>query len=115
MVLQDQIAEAKVVGVLWSASKDGYLKPRIKIEPIVLCGVDIEYATGFNGKFIRDNRINIGSIVKLVRSGDVIPHIIEVVQPSKYPNLPDIEYDWTESGVDTVSYTHLTLPTNREV
>ncbi len=102
MVLQDQIAEAKVVGVLWSASKDGYLKPRIKIEPIVLCGVDIEYATGFNGKFIRDNRINIGSIVKLVRSGDVIPHIIEVVQPSKYPNLPDIEYDWTESGVDII-------------
>jgi DNA ligase (NAD+) len=102
MVLQDQVAEAKVVDVLWSASKDGYLKPRIKIEKISLCGVDIEYATGFNGKFIRDNCINIGSIVKLVRSGDVIPHIIEVIQPAKYPNLPEIEYDWTESGVDIV-------------
>ena len=102
MVLQDQIAEAKVVDVLWSASKDGYLKPRIKIEPIVLCGVDIEFATGFNGKFIKDNNINIGCIVKLVRSGDVIPHIIEVIQSAENPKMPDIDYSWTESGVDIV-------------
>ena len=102
MVLQDQIAEAKVVDVMWSASKDGYLKPRIKIEKIVLCGVEIEYATGFNGKFIKDNSINIGSIVKLVRSGDVIPHIVEVIQPSKYSKMPNIDYEWTESGVDII-------------
>ena len=102
MVLQDQIAEAKVVDVLWSASKDGYLKPRIKIEKIVLCGVDIEYATGFNGKFIKDNSINIGSVVKIVRSGDVIPHIIEVIQPSKTAKMPLVDYEWTESGVDII-------------
>ena len=48
MVLSDQIAEAHVVDVLWSASKDGYLKPRVQIEPVVLGGVTITYATGFN-------------------------------------------------------------------
>ena len=31
MFLSDQMAEAHVVDVLWSASKDGYLKPRIRI------------------------------------------------------------------------------------
>ena len=102
MVLQDQLAEAKVVDVLWSASKDGYLKPRIKIEKIVLCGVDIEYATGFNGKFIKDNSINIGSVVKIVRSGDVIPHIVDVIQPSETAKMPIIDYEWTESGVDII-------------
>ena len=43
MVLGDQIAEAKVVGVIWTPSKDGYLKPRVQIEPVVLGGVTIEY------------------------------------------------------------------------
>ena len=102
MVLQDQVAEAKVLDILWSASKDGYLKPRIKIEKIVLCGVEIEYATGFNGKFIKDNSINVGSIVKIIRSGDVIPHIVEVIQPAEYPNMPKIEYEWTDTGVDII-------------
>ena len=101
MVLQDQVAEAKVLDILWSASKDGYLKPRIKIEKIV-CGVEIEYATGFNGKFIKDNSINVGSIVKIIRSGDVIPHIVEVIQPAEYPNMPKIEYEWTDTGVDII-------------
>ena len=102
MVLQDQVAEAKVLDILWSASKDGYLKPRIKIEKIVLCGVEIEYATGFNGKFIKDNSINVGSIVKIIRSGDVIPHIAKVIQPAKYPKMPQIEYEWTDTGVDII-------------
>ena len=55
MILSDQMAEAKVVDVIWTPSKDGYLKPRVRIEPIVLGGVKIEYATGFNAKFIKDN------------------------------------------------------------
>ena len=57
MVLSDQIAEAKVVDVLWAASKDGYLKPRIRIEPINLGGVNIEYATAFNAAFIEKNNL----------------------------------------------------------
>jgi len=43
MVLSEQIAEAKVVAVLWSASKDGYLKPKIQIEPVVIGGSNIEF------------------------------------------------------------------------
>ena len=44
MQISDQMAEAKVVDVLWEASKNGYLKPRVRIEPINLGGVRIEYA-----------------------------------------------------------------------
>ena len=57
MVLSDQIAEAKVLDVIWTPSKDGYLKPRVQIEPIHLGGVRIEYATGFNGAFINVQRL----------------------------------------------------------
>ncbi len=99
-VLSDQIAEAKVVDVIWTPSKDGYLKPRVQIEPIQLCGVTIEYATGFNGAFIKNNMIGIGSVIKLVRSGDVIPHIVSITTFADTPKMPDVPYVWTESQVD---------------
>ena len=100
MVLSDQIAEAKVVGVIWTASKDGYLKPRVQIEPIQLGGVKIEYATGFNAKFITEHKIGIGALIRLTRSGDVIPHIIAVVQPAREPQMPLVPYEWNATHVD---------------
>ena len=100
MVLSDQIAEAKVVDVLWTPSKDGYLKPRVKIEPIHLSGVKIEYTTGFNAKFIQDNCIGIGTIIRLTRSGDVIPHINAVIQSAAQPKMPEVPYVWNATKVD---------------
>jgi NAD-dependent DNA ligase/DNA polymerase/3'-5' exonuclease PolX len=100
MVLSDQVAEAKVVDVLWSASKDGYLKPRVQIEPINLGGVQITYATGFNGAFINDNKIGIGAVIELIRSGDVIPHIRKVVVQADEPLMPSIPFIWNDTHID---------------
>jgi NAD-dependent DNA ligase len=100
MVLSDQVAESKVVDVLWSPSKDGYLKPRVQIEPVVLGGVRIEFATGFNGAFIKDNKIGIGAVVEIIRSGDVIPYIRKVVVGAEEPKMPSVAYKWNETNVD---------------
>ena len=100
MVLSDQVAEAKVVDVIWTPSKDGYLKPRVRIEPIQLGGVQIEYATGFNGAFIENNKIGVGSLIELIRSGDVIPYIRKVVIPAEQAKMPDVPYKWNDTHVD---------------
>ena len=102
MVISDQVAEAKVVDVLWTPSKDGYLKPRVQIEPINLGGVTVEYATGFNAKFIEDNKIGVGSVITIIRSGDVIPHIISVVTPAEYVKFPSVPYKWNDTHVDII-------------
>jgi NAD-dependent DNA ligase len=100
MVLSDQIAETHVVGVEWNASKDGYLKPRVRLDPVKLGGVTIEYATGFNGEFISKNRIGVGAIVKIIRSGDVIPYIKEVTAPAEHTMMPTVPYRWNDTHVD---------------
>jgi len=100
MVLSDQIAEAKVVDVLWTPSKDGYLKPRVQIEPIQLGGVKIEYATGFNGAFIEQNKIGVGALIQIIRSGDVIPHIRSVTTPAEQAKMPNVPYKWNDTHVD---------------
>jgi NAD-dependent DNA ligase len=100
MVLSDQIAEAKVVDVIWTPSKDGYLKPRVQIEPINLGGVRIEFATGFNGAFINDNKVGVGAVIELIRSGDVIPHIRKVTVPAEQAKMPSVPFKWNDTHVD---------------
>jgi len=102
MVLSDQVAESKVVDVIWSPSKDGYLKPRIQIEPIKLGGVTIEYATGFNGAFINDNKIGVGAVVEIIRSGDVIPYIKKVIVGADEAKMPSVAYKWNDTHVDVM-------------
>ena len=102
MVLSDQVAESKVVDVIWSPSKDGYLKPRIQIDPVKLGGVTIEYATGFNGAFISDNKIGIGAVVEIIRSGDVIPYIKKVVVGADEAKMPSVAYKWNDTHVDVM-------------
>jgi len=102
MVISDQVAEAKVVDVIWTPSKSGYLKPRVRIEPVRLGGVTIEYATGFNGKFIESNKIGVGAVIQIIRSGDVIPYIKSVTVQAEMAKMPTVPYHWTETNVDIV-------------
>jgi len=102
MVLSDQLAEATVIDVIWSPSKDGYLKPRVQIMPIMLGGVKIEYATGFNGAFIKNNKIGIGAVIQIIRSGDVIPHILNVTVPASEAKMPTQSYKWNSTNVDII-------------
>lgn len=112
MVLSDQIVEAHVVDVIWAASKDGYLKPRVKITPVTIGGATIEYATGFNAAFIKEHKIGIGSIISLIRSGDVIPHIQGIIQKAQEPLFPNVPYLWNNTKVDIYVDTSKTQENN---
>lgn len=96
------LAIARVRNVEWNISKDGYQKPRVQIDPVDLVGVTIQNATGFNAKFIKDNKIGPGALVKITRSGDVIPFILEVVQPADEAQMPDGDNVWSDTGVDLI-------------
>lgn len=96
-------AEVTVTEVEWNISKHRYLKPTVKFNTVVLNGVNISKATGFNAKFIQDNNVGPGAKVIIVRSGGVIPDIVAVSQRAKKPALPEgTPYVWTETGVDII-------------
>jgi len=90
--------EVIVTEVLWNVSKDKYIKPIVKFNEIDLNGVKIKQASGFNASFIDKNKIGVGSRIIIIRSGDVIPHILSVLSKSASgnPSMPDIPYIWNE-------------------
>jgi len=103
-VLADQIVESKVVDVIWSPSKDGYLKPKVQIQPVKLGGAVIQFATLHNAEFVIKNKIGIGALVQIIRSGDVIPKVEKVVKPATTIKMPSTEYKykWNSTKKDLI-------------
>ena len=102
MVLTDQMSEATVIDVIWTVSKDGYIKPKVKFSPVWIGGVKIEFATAFNAAYVRDQKIGVGAVVQLIRSGDVIPYIVKVIRPAFVTSFPTYFYKWNDTNVDIV-------------
>ena len=53
-------------------------------------------------KFIVDEKIGVGSLVLMRRSGDVIPIIDKVITPAAKPKLPDQPWEWNSTHVDAI-------------
>ena len=95
------IATTKVLDVEWNLSRTKYFKPILILEPVSVDNVTIGRATGYNAKYIVDNGIGRGALVKIIRSGGVIPKVLEVIQTAT-PLLPDAPFRWGKSGVDII-------------
>lgn len=98
----DNYQKTIVEDIEWNISKDAIFKPRVKVKPIDIQGVTINWVTGHNYKTIVDNGIGIGSEVLICRRGSVIPHIENVIEPvfdENSFNLPEcVRID--ENGVE---------------
>jgi DNA ligase (NAD+) len=90
----------RVLDVQWNVSKHGKIVPKVKFEQVVLNGSKVSFATGTHAKYISENKINKGTIIRVVLSGDVIPCIIDIIEPSSEAMMPDFPYEWGDSGVN---------------
>ncbi len=100
----DATAKTTVVRVQWNPSKHGALKPRIEVKPVRVAGVTVTWATGHNAKYIYDNKIGPGTVITLIRSGDVIPYVQEVLKGTKaqMPDADGYNWKWDATKVNTV-------------
>lgn len=88
----EDAVEATVEDVVWQVSRTNRVVPKIQIKPVRIKGVEVTFATAHNAKWMTDRGIGRGAVVKLVRSGDVIPKIVDVVKKAKKPAVPSIDY-----------------------
>jgi NAD-dependent DNA ligase len=99
--------EVIVNEVEWNVSKDKYMKPIVKFNEILLDDVKIKQTTGFNAGYIEKNVIGPGSRIIIIRSGNVIPHINQVLTKSSSgkPSMPgkvNIDYRWNDTHIDII-------------
>jgi DNA ligase (NAD+) len=106
MPVSDQSATTTIKEVIWAASAQGYLIPKIRFDPIVINGATIEYCTGHNARTIVDKVLGPGALIKIRRSGDVIPTLDSVIVPALVPSLPSPLLNWEWNGAAD-SATHI--------
>lgn len=73
----EKVYRTKVVAVACNVSKNGYLRPTVKIEPVEINGAIVDNPTGNNLRFVINNNIQPGSEVDVILSGSVIPKIVK--------------------------------------
>ena len=89
-----QTFETRLIDIDWGTpSKDGFLCPVASLEPVEVNGALIGKCTLHNLDFIAAKGVKIGSKVSIVRSGNVIPKLISVLESDE--NCVDVEYPKT--------------------
>lgn len=103
MRLEEQIRQTKVINIEWNISRYGRYIPVVLYESVYIDGVRLHRASGHNAQHIRDWNLGIGSKIKVVRSGDVIPTIIDVdVNLEIEPIFPPLIPEWYWKGKDII-------------
>lgn len=95
MPLSEQTAITTVVAVHWGTSAQGYLIPKLEVEPVVINGATIQFCTAHNAKTVETAKLGPGAKVAIRRSGDVIPTIDRVITAAASAAFPPAgTWDW---------------------
>ena len=81
--LQGELQETKIKKITWSVSRNGHLIPVAQVQPVRLSGAEISKVTLHNYGLVKKCRLKAGDTIKIVRSGEVIPKFIAIVESSK--------------------------------
>lgn len=101
------MVEVICTGVTWDVSRTGKIIPQINIKPTRIGGVNVSNFTGHNAFYIlhgylknsdadkknaKPKPIGKGTVLKAVRSGQVIPYVVDVLKAAKSASLPEVAY-----------------------
>lgn len=101
MRLEEQVRKTKILNVEWNISRYGRLVPVASYESVYVEGARLHRASAFNAAHVRDWSLGKGTVIKVARSGDVIPTIVDVeVNEEIEPIFPPESLGWHWKGVD---------------
>lgn len=78
----DEVKTTYVTDVEWHTMDTGKIFPTVVYEPTELSGCVTTKSSGKSHDFVSKNGIGKGAVVSIVRSGEIIPNIVEVIVPA---------------------------------
>ncbi|MFX0207649.1 MAG: NAD-dependent DNA ligase LigA, partial [Candidatus Hodarchaeota archaeon] len=87
---------SEIKGITWQVGRMGTLTPVAELEPVEVMGAVIKRATLHNAEFVEDLDAAKGDTIMVIRSGDVIPRITEIL--IKGPNHAEFPIECPSCG-----------------
>jgi len=78
-----QKEQTKIKEIVWQIGNKGHVTPVATVDPVVLSGATITHVTLHNYGMVIEKGIQVGDIIEIQRSGDVIPKFNKIIQRSK--------------------------------
>lgn len=75
----DDTMSVKITGIDWTISRNGVITPQAVFDPVFLGGANIGRASVHNYGRAKEFNLGIGDVIKICRSNEVIPYILEKV------------------------------------
>jgi DNA ligase (NAD+) len=86
----EQSATPIVKSIRWQTGRTGKLTPVIEFDAVKLAGTMVRQCTAHNVGIVKNKKIGIGAKVRIIKSGKIIPKIIDVISPSTNFSVPTI-------------------------
>ena len=84
----NEIAESVVKDIIWQLSRTGRYIPVLNVESVFLSGANISRVTANNLDWLTQWKAGIGSTINIIRSNEIIPTLIGVINDSTEYNMP---------------------------
>jgi hypothetical protein len=87
----------EVLEEIWKKTRLNRWSCKVRIPPTKMDGVVVEHATAHNPEWMRERNIGKGAIIRVLRSGGVIPKIVDeqAIKPGKFQGPPG---EWEMRG-----------------
>ena len=73
--------------IIWTVGRTGVVTPNAVLEPVMVMGSLVSRATLHNEDYIREKDIRVGDVVTVIKAGDVIPRVENVLKERRSVSL----------------------------
>lgn len=78
----------RLLEIFPTVGRTGRITYNAKLQPVLLSGSKISYATLHNGDYIIDKDLRVGDLVEIKKAGDIIPEVIKAIVSERKKDAP---------------------------
>jgi len=87
---KEKSAKPTVKNIVWQTGRQGKITPVLEFDAVPLAGTMVKRCTAHNVGIVTSKGIGIGAVIEIIKSGKIIPKVIDVVKRANKVDIVDV-------------------------